>query len=148
MKICSGCDAEIVSRKKWCKACILDRKREQNKKGQIARREANQKICEECNKAKTNTKYCNPCSQKVKARNDREYRSKQAKLCKDCKCDISHRAKHAKRCEKCVVIEGQRNYEKVKADMRVGKVVKKEVDLSRFTKRGTISYYGLGSLDT
>ena len=145
-KKCNGCSTKVSSRNKWCDDCIKNRQREQNKKCQIVRRKANQKICEECKEAPTNTKYCNPCSQKVKARNDREWRSKQPKLCRECKCDISYRAKHAKLCEKCVVIVDARNYEKRKADMRAGKVVKQEVDLSRFTSRGTISYYGLGSL--
>ena len=145
-KSCNGCSTKISSRKKWCDACLLNRKREQNKKGQIARRKANQKICEECKETPTNTKYCNPCSQKVKAKNDREWRSKQPRICRECDTDISHRAKHARLCEKCVVIVDKRNYEKRKVDMRANKVLKQDVDLSKWTKRGVIHYEGLRSL--
>ena len=142
-KQCNGCGIEVSSRKKWCLECVTARKKARDVETGKKRRDANKKPCAECKVALTGSKYCVSCANKVKVRNDREYRSKQPKLCRECKCDISYRAKHAKLCEKCVVIVDARNYEKRKVDMRANKVVEQEVDLSRFTSRGKISYAGL-----
>ena len=145
-KKCEACDIEVSSRKKWCLDCVTARKKARDIETGKKRRIANKKPCAECKEAMTGSKYCVPCANKVKARNNKISKAKHKKLCRECKCDISYRAKHAKLCETCVVIVDARNYEKRKADMRANKVVKQEVDLSKWTKRGTIHYEGLRSL--
>ena len=145
-KQCNGCDEQIKISKKWCTSCLKIVKREQNKITQKIKRQSFRRLCKECEVTYTGTEYCNPCSQRVRSRNIQNEKAKHPKLCRECDTDISHRQKNARLCEKCVVIVDARNYEKRKVDMRANKVVKQEIDLSKWTKRGTIHYEGLRSL--
>lgn len=138
-KICAGCDEEIVSRKTWCAQCLKSRKILQNILGQRKRREANQKLCKECSEVYTNTKYCNPCSQKVRAAKLKKYR---IKPCGECGTNISHRQKNAKYCVKCAeVVEA--NKQALRMDKNLVKhVVEKEEINPMFLSRGKVRYTG------
>ena len=144
-KQCEGCDEQVSSRKTWCTQCIKYRKKLQNMLGQRKRQEANQKLCSECKEVYTSTKYCNPCSQKVRALKLQEYKAKAAKLCKECGIDISHRKKHAKYCEVCVDTVNERNrVERCEKDLVKYVIQKVEINPA-FLVRGKITYTGYSS---
>jgi len=142
-----------VGRNMYCEVCIKERKRKTSTESSRKKRESNQKLCEECKKVYTGTKYCNPCSQKVRARKLNEYKKKAKGLCHECKCDISHKPKHTKYCDKCKDIIAIRQYEKRKihnredtADRKAG-IENRNPTNPKYLHRNCNTYEGYNNLN-